>query len=126
MLNFPIRIVSVETKREWDGLAMSSRNRYLSQQERQTSLCLWKALEAAKLRADGGASLAQVLEEGRRVFGQESGGKAQLDYLEAVGAETFEKVEDAEGFHGKGALVLLLIAAFVGATRLIDNIQILI
>ncbi|KAI3421169.1 hypothetical protein GPALN_014798 [Globodera pallida] len=113
-LNFPVRIVPVDTQREQDGLALSSRNRYLSNTERQHSLCLFNMLaEAARNAAKSGANLATVVAQVNKM----------KDYLAVVDPNTFESLEsdNMEQFNGTA---LILVAAFVGGTRLIDNIEV--
>ena len=113
-LNIPIRIEPCETVREADGLAMSSRNRYLSPDERQRALGLWNALSAAHGMVHAGQC---------DVAGIESAMKSQLekapvdriDYAAVVHPETMEPIERVDD------LAVAIIAARVGNTRLIDN-----
>ena len=101
--------------REPDGLAMSSRNAYLNPQQRKQALTLHRALMRVKELADTGErNAAKLLEAGSAELGKEPG--VRLDYFEIVNRETLDPVEDIS----RGALVA--IAAFVGTTRLIDNI----
>jgi pantoate--beta-alanine ligase len=97
-LDVPVTVVAVPTVRETDGLALSSRNRYLTPEQRTTALLLSKALQTRDLVA------------GRALF---VGAPADLDYLERVDSSTFEAAPDGD---------LLVIAARVGTTRLIDNL----
>ncbi len=97
-LDVPVSLVAVPTVREPDGLAVSSRNRYLTAQDRRTALLLSQALQLRDPEA------------GRALF---VGTDAALDYLERVDATTFEVQPDGD---------LLVIAAKVGTTRLIDNL----
>ena len=115
-LNFPVEIVGVPTVREPDGLALSSRNRYLSEQDREHALGLHRTLTAgwearkrgpAAVRAAAGAVLAQ-----------QAG--LNVDYLALVDPADFTEV-DREDFRGEA---LLAIAAKVGTTRLIDNVKV--
>ncbi|AYG03113.1 pantoate--beta-alanine ligase [Gryllotalpicola protaetiae] len=115
-LNLPVVIEAVPTVRESDGLALSSRNRYLSSDERMLALTLSAALEAARQ--------ASVMPADDRVAAARSAGLARfdqqpdvrLDYLVIVDPATFLPLEDdATGD------ALILVAARVGATRLIDN-----
>lgn len=114
-LNFPIEIVPCPTVREEDGLAMSSRNAYLSQDERQAALALSRGLMAAeKLFASGekdAAKLKHAVEEHLR-----SSELVRPQYVEVVDAETLEPVERIE----RDAVIA--VAAFVGKARLIDNV----
>jgi pantoate--beta-alanine ligase len=113
-LNFPVEIVVAPIVREADGLAMSSRNVYLSAEERVKALGLSRALQTAADAVAGGD--ACVSDEMRQMMRDvmEAHGLA-VDYAEVVDAETLESVSVAQ--RGNVALV----AAFCGKTRLIDN-----
>jgi len=111
-LDFPVEIVEIETVREPDGLAMSSRNRFLSAAERHAALALSRSLRAAESEADAG--IDAVLAAAQSVLAGAPG--VELGYLAVVDAATFEPVPD--GFRGP---VIALVAARVGTTRLIDN-----
>jgi pantoate--beta-alanine ligase len=114
-LDLPVELAICPIVREADGLAMSSRNRYLSPEERRQALVLSRALHAAETLAKGGEHhAARLLETMRSVFAMETAVK--VDYLAVVDAETLLPVEDV----CSGALVA--VAAYVGTTRLIDNI----
>jgi pantoate--beta-alanine ligase len=113
-LDFPVEICGVPTVREPDGLAMSSRNGYLSPEQRQDALALSRALRAGRAAADQGSGAAGALAEARSVIDAASG--VRLDYLELADADTFEPVDERTD---RG---LLLVAAWVGGTRLIDNV----
>lgn len=111
-LNLPVSIEVVPTVREPDGLALSSRNRYLDPAQRVAALTLSEALRAADAASRDG--LAEVLAEGAAAFGDHD--DVTLDYLVVVDPATFLPVaDDARGE------VVVLVAARVGATRLIDN-----
>ena len=97
-LDVPVTIVAVPTVREDDGLALSSRNRYLTDEQRRTALVLSQALATRDVAA------------GRALLG---GSDADLDYLERVDSTTFEAAPDGD---------LIIVAATVGTTRLIDNL----
>jgi pantoate--beta-alanine ligase len=117
-LNFPVEVVGCPIVRDADGLALSSRNRYLSPAERKRALALPRALEAIRNRAEvGERTPAVLLKTGLDVVAAEVG--VELDYLAAVDAQTLLPVDAAV----PGTLVA--IAARVGATRLIDNMQVL-
>jgi pantoate--beta-alanine ligase len=104
-----VDVVGAETVREDGGLALSSRNRYLDEEQRQLALTLSRALEAGRVAGDRGGEA--VLEAARKVLGQADG--VELDYL----ALTSPELGDApESGHAR-----LLVAARVGTTRLIDN-----
>jgi pantoate--beta-alanine ligase len=113
-LNFDLDLVVCPTVREPDGLALSSRNRYLSPEERTRALVLSKALNAisATYRA-GEKDTAHLLEAGRSVIATEP--EVRLDYLEIVDWDTLLPLTEGR----PGALVA--VAAHVGNTRLIDN-----
>jgi len=113
-LNVPVEIVVCPIVRELDGLAMSSRNAYLNPQERKQALVLHRSLARVKeLAAAGERKAAQLVSAGREEFAAEP--SVRLDYFEIVDAESLDPVEDVS----RGALVA--VAAYVGATRLIDN-----
>ncbi|HSY36114.1 MAG TPA: pantoate--beta-alanine ligase [Acidobacteriaceae bacterium] len=114
-LNFPVQLVACPIVRERDGLAMSSRNRYLSLQDRLRALILHRALETACELLEGGESRAEILQEAiSRVFAADEG--IRLDYAEIVDPCTLLPIADTS----QGALIA--VAAWVGSTRLIDNI----
>lgn len=117
-LNFPVDIVAVPTVRDEDGLALSSRNRFLSAQERDSALVLSRALRLLKRRADAHEPLD--IESAQALVDSAAG--VELDYLEVVDPVTLavraENCQDTP-FTGEA---LVLIAAKVGPVRLIDNI----
>jgi len=113
-LNFDIEIVGAPIVREADGLAMSSRNAYLSGAERQAALCLSKALQAAAEQVQRGETDGlRILATARRFIADEP--LARLDYAALVDPDTLQDVA-----HLSGA-ALLALAVNVGKTRLIDN-----
>ena len=111
-LDFPLSVEVLPTVREPDGLALSSRNRYLDAKERRASLALARALEAAESSADRG--IDAVLGAAQSVIMGEP--LVELDYLALVDPVTFLPLDDD---HQGRAIVL--VAARVGTTRLIDN-----
>jgi pantoate--beta-alanine ligase len=114
-LNMPIQMIIAPTVREPDGLALSSRNAYLSAEERRQALVLRRALSRIEELAQAGETGAErLLAEGRAVLASEPA--AKLDYLELVHSDTLEPVAEIT----QGALAA--IAAYVGSTRLIDNV----
>jgi pantoate--beta-alanine ligase len=113
-LNFDIEIVGAPIVREADGLAMSSRNAYLSAPERAAALCLSKALQAAQASVERGETDARrILATARALIDAEP--LAQLDYATLADPETLDEVSAVDG------AALLALAASVGKTRLIDN-----
>ena len=112
-LNFKIDIIAVPTVREDDGLACSSRNRYLNLEERKQAAVLHKALLAAASANKRSAS--DVVDVARKVISEVP--LADIDYVELVDAETLQPVEMV------GPNSLLALAVLFGKTRLIDNIR---
>lgn len=112
-LNIPVEIIPVPIVRENDGIAMSSRNTYLSKEERKAALCLSKAIFTGEKMAKEGASLEKVLEKMTEIIKTEK--LAKIDYISAVDLETIENVEN---FNQD---TLVAIAVYIGKTRLIDN-----
>ncbi len=114
-LNLPVEIVACPIVREADGLAMSSRNAYLDPQQRKQALVLHRSLARVKQLAEQGERSAHKLVAAAKAeFRTEP--SVRLDYFEIVNAENLEPVEDVS----VGALAA--VAAFVGTTRLLDNI----
>ena len=114
-LNLGVEIVVCPIVREADGLAMSSRNAYLSQQQRRSALVLSRSLaQVKKLFEQGERCAGKLGAAGRQVFSEEP--SVRLDYFQIVYPETLEPVESIS------APALVAVAAFVGGTRLIDNI----
>jgi pantoate--beta-alanine ligase len=114
--NFEIDLVVCPIVREKDGLAMSSRNAYLSDIERKQALVLHRALLRVQTLADTGEANAERLAEaGKQVIAEEPA--AKLDYFVIVDPATLDPVPDIH----KGALVA--VAAIIGSTRLIDNLN---
>lgn len=114
-LNIDTEIVVCPIVREQDGLAMSSRNRYLDPQQRKQALALYRSLTRVQMLADRGEKRADALvEAGTQIVAEEPA--VRLDYFEIVDADTLEPVADIS--HG----ALVAVAAYVGTTRLIDNI----
>lgn len=116
-LDFPLRLVVGETVREADGLAHSSRNVYLSPEERRRAPVLARTLLASRARAAHGESDARRLEEEARRQLEAAG--FVVDYVEAVEADTSRRVETV------AAGVALVAAVRLGKTRLIDNVLLL-
>ena len=115
-LDLPSKIIGVPTVREKDGLALSSRNAYLSADERAAAPTLNRVLRDCAAKIKHGELLARVLDDGGAAI--ERAGFA-LDYLEARHAETLQPIVSA-----KDGPIRLLVAARIGKTRLIDNIAV--
>jgi pantoate--beta-alanine ligase len=112
-LNFKIDIIAVPTVREEDGLACSSRNQFLSTEERKQAVVLYKALLAAK---DAGQKSANdIVALAQRVINETH--LARIDYVAVVDAESLKPVDVI------GANSVFLLAVFFGKTRLIDNMR---
>jgi pantoate--beta-alanine ligase len=114
-LHLPVEIVTCPIVREPDGLAMSSRNAYLDPEQRKQALVLHRSLMRVQQLSDSGErEVGKLLAAGREEFAKDS--SVRLDYFEIVDPDKLDPVEDISG----GALAA--VAAFVGSTRLIDNI----
>ena len=116
-LDIPVRLIFAETIREKDGLAMSSRNSYLTAEERLRAPALHRGLTAGENAiTDGIADVGEIEKLMRRIVGESSG--VEIDYLEIVDPDTFDRPAD---FHRD---LLVAGAVRLGRTRLIDNIRI--
>jgi len=113
-LDLGVKVIGSRTVRERDGLAMSSRNVYLSAEERQTATALYRAMKESAKRLKAGEDLAAAMDAGRELI---TGAGFALDYFEARHAETLAPVTSM-----KDGPVRILVAAKLGKTRLIDNI----
>jgi len=114
-LHLPVEIVTCPIVREPDGLAMSSRNSYLDPEQRKRALLLHRSLMRVQRLAEAGElRVSKLLAAGREEFAKES--TVRLDYFEIVDPDTLDPVEHISA----GALVA--VAAYVGSTRLIDNL----
>lgn len=117
-LDFDIEIRTVETVREPGGLAMSSRNAYLTPAQRERGLCLFRALAAARDAARAGETDPRALQEIlRRTVREIGGGEAALEYAEIVDPESFRPVTRV------GERALAALAVRIGPARLIDNME---
>ncbi|HHY27575.1 MAG TPA: pantoate--beta-alanine ligase [Desulfitobacterium dehalogenans] len=113
-LNFPIEVIGVPIVREKDGLALSSRNIYLSPEQRAEALVLQRSLgEAENWIRQGDRSALSIEERIKELIRNESSG--EIDYVEIRSAENLRRVEQIEG------KVLIALAVRFGSTRLIDN-----
>jgi pantoate--beta-alanine ligase len=112
-LDIPIKVVGVATVREPDGLALSSRNAYLSEAERQKAPAIFRTLSQAALKIRGGEDLDAAARAAHRLLASEN---FKVDYVAVRNAETLAvPVSNSEPLR-------LLAAAWLGKTRLIDNI----
>jgi len=114
-LGFPVEVVPCPTVREADGLALSSRNGYLSAEEREAARALPRALFAARDRFDAGERRGQSLLAAARER-LEAEPRLRIDYLALADAETLAPIDAVRG------RAVLLAAAYAGSTRLIDNV----
>lgn len=119
-LNWGLEIVTCPTVREVDGLAMSSRNRYLSAKERQTALQISAALREAK-QASTAAEVLPSRVEREMVQRLSAVDGLELDYAVVVDSETLQPICDEDALADHRSPAVALVAAKVGATRLIDN-----
>lgn len=112
-LNMPLRIVVCPIVRDADGLALSSRNQYLTDDQRRRAVCLYQALKTAcnALQA-GNRDAADIKNQMRRQIEQAGG---QIDYIEIVDSQTLQPLQVLNG------RILIALAVFFGKTRLIDN-----
>ena len=112
-LNIPIEIIPCPIVREEDGLALSSRNTYLSSEERKAALCLSRAIFAGEKLAKEGGSVEEVIGKMREIIDSEE--LSKIDYISVVDLKTMEDASDFDGDR------LVAIAVYIGKTRLIDN-----
>lgn len=117
-LDLGVEILSVPLVRDRDGLALSSRNKYLSADERDAALILPAALSTTAQALEDGASPAQALTVARALIASTE--RVVLDYVALVDPDTFDDVRDVEGERR----AILAVAARVGTTRLIDNVDV--
>ena len=113
-LDLPVEIAAVPTVREADGLALSSRNAYLSEEERARAVALPKALADARTAILSAAPVGQALRKAKQAL--VDAGFLRIDYLALVDASTLEPLDAPAGE------MRLLVAAVIGTTRLIDNL----
>ena len=115
-LNIPVEIVAVPTVRENDGLALSSRNAYLSEDQRAAALALPRALDYARGAILDGTPVPMVLDTARKSLIE--AGFSRIDYFALVDAATLEPLDAPAG------AMRLIAAAVIGTTRLIDNLAV--
>lgn len=113
-LNFDIEIVGCPIVREADGLAMSSRNTYLNEEERKAALVLSQAVRVGEELLESGEKNAAVI-KAKMTAHIESEPLAKIDYVEIVDAQNLEPVSEIQGE------ILAAMAVYIGKTRLIDN-----
>ena len=114
-LNLDVEVVGMPIYREEDGLAMSSRNKYLNPNERKAALCLFNSLKkASALFEQGERNAGEIVREVEKIIEAEK--LAQIDYVKICDAKT---IEDIEQIDRKAVLAL---AVKIGKTRLIDNV----
>jgi pantoate--beta-alanine ligase len=114
-LNFPAHIKVMPTVREHDGLAMSSRNVYLTPEERSEAVVLYRSLQEAKNKIlSGQRDAVKIVEEMTALIQDKSRGK--IDYIECVDANNLKSIEKISG------PVLIALAVYFGKARLIDNV----
>ncbi len=115
-LNIPVEVLGVPTVREANGLALSSRNAYLSPDERKRAVALPDALKEARKAILGGASVGVALQRAKQSL--LDAGFLRIDYVALVDAQTLEPVDRPQGE------TRLIAAAMIGTTRLIDNLAV--
>ncbi|GAB6139008.1 pantoate--beta-alanine ligase [Halanaerobaculum tunisiense] len=115
-LNFGLEIVTVPIVREEDGLAVSSRNKYLNQAERTAATVLYNSLELARQLIEQGEGNAEVVKN-KMIELIEDEPLAKIDYVELVDQDTLESITEING------QILIALAVYIGGTRLIDNIM---
>jgi pantoate--beta-alanine ligase len=114
-LNIPLEIVVCPTVREPDGLAVSSRNQYLTGEQRKDAACIYKSLQKCRQMIDAGVTdTKEIINEMCKVINQVS--SIEIEYLSIVDAETLQAIEHITG------TILVAIAVRIGTVRLIDNI----
>jgi len=111
-----IEIVAVPTAREGDGLALSSRNAYLTEDERARAVALPKSLNAAADAIEDGQAVNAAVADARRAL--DDAGFAPIDYVALVDSATLEPLQS------RGDNMRLIAAATLGRTRLIDNVPV--
>jgi pantoate--beta-alanine ligase len=114
-LNFDVEVVGCPIVREVDGLAMSSRNKYLSAEDRKQAVCLFQSLQRARKLAQNGKNDVEAIKNAmRRIIENHNG---EIDYIEIVDSQTLQKKEKVDNN------CRALVAVKYGKTRLIDNMQ---
>jgi pantoate--beta-alanine ligase len=116
-LNFPLEIIVCPTVRQPDGLAISSRNQYLTLQGKKDAACLYKSLQKCRqMVVLGETSPKKIIAQMRKILSAPA--SAKIEYVEIVDAKTLQPLIKID------RLVLVAVAVRIGSTRLIDNILI--
>lgn len=115
-LDIPLEIIGAPIMREADGLAMSSRNRYLNVEQRGIAPLLFRCMNEAVKNIQTGTRVSQALEHAQKTL--LTGGFNKIDYLELCNAQTLAPIEQLN------SPARLLAAAYIGTTRLIDNVEV--
>ena len=120
-IDVPVKVLGIPTIREEDGLAMSSRNSYLSDKEREIAPELYQTLNELKEKIEAGDSIKDSVRAAKdRLL---ESGFSKIDYIEVRDAETLESIDC---FSGDTKIGRILAAAHLGGTRLIDNIAVVV
>ncbi len=117
-LNMPLKIVGCPIVRETDGLALSSRNRYLSAQQRKDATCIYRSLKMAREMIKAGQTNPKTIANRMRKIISSAESLRDIDYISIVKADTLEDVRIIKG------KILIVVAAWFGTTRLIDNLTV--
>lgn len=112
-LNFDVNVVGCSIVREEDGLAKSSRNAYLSEEERKSALCLSRAIKKGQEIIRNSKKASEVIDAMKAIVNEEK--DAKIDYIEVVDAVTMQPISEIK------ENVLVAMAVYIGKTRLIDN-----
>lgn len=112
-LNFDVNVVGCPIVREEDGLAKSSRNAYLSEEERKSALCLSRAIKKGQEIIKNSKKASEVIDAMKAIVNEEK--DAKIDYIEVVDAVTMQPISEIK------ENVLVAMAVYIGKTRLIDN-----
>ncbi len=117
-LNFDLEVIGLPIVREGDGLAMSSRNAYLTKDERQEAKIVYQSLELAKSRILRGETSVKKITTEMKLLVEDSA-LSRIDYTTIVSSQTFRPILELEN----GQDILIAIATYIGSTRLIDNFR---
>ena len=117
-LNFDLEVIGLPIVREGDGLAMSSRNAYLTKDERQEAKIVYQSLELAKSRILRGETSVKKITTEMKLLVEDSA-LSRIDYITIVSGQTFRPILELEN----GQDILIAIATYIGSTRLIDNFR---